>query len=94
MKAATAITNGTGDLSLILATPTGLSITQVNTFKKLHVQTMDLENRSASSVASLPDLKLLGVGSTSRVMDAESGEMLIRGYFELRDSTTLQCESI
>jgi len=78
------------DLCLILATASSISFTQVNTVKKLHVQTLDLEHRSASSVTSLPDMKLLGVGCTSRTMDPETGEMLIKGFFELRDSTTLQ----
>jgi len=56
------------------------------------VQTLDLQDRSPVKVVSLPDHKVIGVGSVSRKMDPETGDLVQKGYFELRDQTTLECE--
>ncbi len=75
----------------MLATPSGLSFSKVNSLKKLHVQTLDLKDRSASKLVSLPEHKLLGIGATNRTMDPQTGDVMQSGHFELRDETSLEC---
>lgn len=77
---------------LVLASPSGLSFVKVNNLKKLHVQTMDLGNRSANKVVSLTDSKLLALGATTRTTDIDTGDVFQTGHFELRDPSSLQRE--
>jgi DNA damage-binding protein 1 len=79
---------------LVLANPKGLSVTKINSLKKLSVQTFDLHDRSAGKLVSLDEQRLLGVGSTVRKMDDETGEVVQSGFFELRDPATLRCEFV
>lgn len=76
----------------MLAGATGLSFTTVTSLKKLSVQTLDLDERSPTKLVSLPEQKLLGVGSVSRRMNRETGDLIQRAQFELRDQSSLERE--
>ena len=76
--------------ALVLATSSGLSFTKVNSLKKLSVQTMDTGTRTTNKLISLNHHPLLALGSTSRLMDQQTGDVLQTSYFELRDQTTLE----
>jgi DNA damage-binding protein 1 len=79
-----------GEQALVLATPTGLSVSRVNSLKKLSVQTLDLKERSATKLAYAANT--LATGSVERSVDSQTGEIIQRGMIELRDATTLQRE--
>jgi len=80
-----------GEDCLVLASPSGITFTSVTSLKKLSVQTLDLRDRSPVKLVSLPDHKVVGSGSISRKMDPETGDLVQKGYFELREQTTLEC---
>jgi DNA damage-binding protein 1 len=86
----TSLTNGN---CLVFATPTGITFTDITSLKKLSVQTLDLEHRSPMKVVSLAHYKLLGIGSVSRKMDPDTGDIVQSSYFELRDPVTLERRS-
>ncbi|KAK4684331.1 hypothetical protein P7C73_g5851, partial [Tremellales sp. Uapishka_1] len=87
--AATSISTPALGNCLVLATPTGLSFAKINSLKKLHVQTLDLGEKSANRLVSFPEKKVLGMGIISRTMDERDGHVDQKGSFELRDSITL-----
>ncbi|WVQ95773.1 hypothetical protein IAU59_002872 [Kwoniella sp. CBS 9459] len=73
---------------LVLASATGLSFVKVNSLKKLHVQTLDLGDRSVSRVVALSD-KTLADGATVRTMDPQNGEVMQSSFLEIRDAASL-----
>lgn len=74
----------------MLATPTGLSVSRINSLKKLHVQTLDLGEKSVERLATMPDSNTLACGVVNRRLDPVSGDMVQKATFELRDATTLR----
>jgi DNA damage-binding protein 1 len=78
---------------LVLASPTGLTFYKVNSLKKLHVQTLDLMEKSVTRLAAVPDLGVLALGCVTRSMDPQTGEVAQKGNFEVRDDTNLKSES-
>ncbi|KAK8849708.1 hypothetical protein IAR55_005043 [Kwoniella newhampshirensis] len=89
ITSATAIRSATFGECLILASPIDLTFVKVNSLKKLYIQTLDLNDRSANKVVGLSDQKLLGIGATVRTMDSQTGEVLQSSFLEIRDSATL-----
>ncbi|WVW86882.1 hypothetical protein I302_108937 [Kwoniella bestiolae CBS 10118] len=73
---------------LVLASPTGISLTKINSLKKLSVQTLDLGDRSATKLIAYNE-DLLVDGVVVRTMDSQNGEVLQISSMELRDSNTL-----
>ncbi|ORX37687.1 CPSF A subunit region-domain-containing protein [Kockovaella imperatae] len=74
---------------IALASGTGLSFTRVNSLKKLSVSTMDTGDRTANKIISMTTQKLLALGTVSRVLESQTGDVLQSSYIELRDPTTL-----
>lgn len=87
-KDVSAAASAAGDL--ILASPTGASIVKVNSLKKLSVQTLDTQARSATRLAYLPDSQVLAAGSVSRRLDPQTGDVEQQGFLELRNPINLQ----
>lgn len=56
------------------------------------MQTLDLKAKSVTRLAAVPELGVLAVGTVTRSMDAQTGEVMQKGSFELRDDTTLKGE--
>jgi hypothetical protein len=56
------------------------------------VQTLDLKEKSVTRLAAVPELGILAVGTVTRSMDAQTGEVIQKGSFELRDDTALKGE--
>lgn len=81
-----------GDNAIVLATPTGLSLSTVNGLKKLHIQTLDTQYRSTSKLAYLPSYKVIASGAVERRIDQESGDYWQKAYIELRDPASLNGE--
>ena len=90
MTAAAAISSTSLGECIVLATSNAVSFVKVNNLKKLHVQTLDLKERSVGKLISVPEYKILGVGSTNRTMDSETGDVLQSGHFEIRDEASLK----
>lgn len=90
--AAATVTTSTLGNCVVLATPEGLCFSHLTSLKKLQVQTLDLYNTSPLRVAPVPDLKVMAVGTVTRTLDAETGEVLQASGIELRNHTTLDCE--
>ena len=80
-----------GEDCLVLASPSSIAFTSVASLKKLSVQTLDLQDRTPVKLVNLPNHKLIGLGSISRKMDPDTGDLVQKGYFELREQTTLEC---
>ncbi|OCF33570.1 hypothetical protein I316_04642 [Kwoniella heveanensis BCC8398] len=74
--------------ALVLAGATGLSFVRVNSLKRLHVQTLDLGDRSVSRIVALSE-NTLADGATVRTMDPQNGEVLQSSFLEIRDATSL-----
>ena len=75
---------------LALASATGLSFVKITSLKRLHVQTLDLRNRSAAKVVNLPEAKALAVGSAERELDRSTGDIRQTSFFELRDPSSFE----
>ncbi|WVF68077.1 hypothetical protein IAT40_002840 [Kwoniella sp. CBS 6097] len=88
INAATVVKSSMMGECLVLASGTGLSFVKVNSLKKLHVQTLDLGDRSVSRVVALSDQNLAD-GATVRTMDPQDGEVLQSSFLEIRDGTSL-----
>lgn len=78
---------------IVLASPTGLSISKVNGLKKLHIQTLDSEHRSVNKLVYLSSYKVMACGAVERHIDQETGDYWQKAYFELRDPTNLRGRS-
>jgi DNA damage-binding protein 1 len=77
---------------LVLATSQGLCFSRLTSLKTLHVQTLDLGSKSATRVATVPDMKLLAVGTVTQTLAQDTGDVLQVSGVEIRDSTTLKRE--
>ncbi|WWC95424.1 hypothetical protein V866_002287 [Kwoniella sp. B9012] len=86
--ASTSISSPTLGEVLILASSTGISLTKINSLKKLSVQTLDLGDRSATKLIAYNE-HLLVDGVIVKTMDSQNGEVLQISSMELRDSNTL-----
>ncbi|WVQ78968.1 hypothetical protein IAT38_001060 [Cryptococcus sp. DSM 104549] len=87
--AAAPIFSPSGTSLALFSRTSGLSFVKINSLKKLHVQTLDLGRRSAGKLANMDDLGVLGLGTTLRSLDQETGDVLQSSFVEIRDSTTL-----
>ncbi|OCF61827.1 hypothetical protein L486_01489 [Kwoniella mangroviensis CBS 10435] len=86
--ASTSISSPTHGEVLVLASSTGISLTKINSLKKLSVQTLDLGDRSATKLIAYNE-NLLVDGVIVKTMDSQNGEVLQINSMELRDSNTL-----
>lgn len=87
-KNITAATSMNGQL--VLASSTGITISSVNSLKKLSVQTMDLKEKSVTKLAYFEGI--LATGVVERNMSSVTGEIIQRAGLELRDATSLRGE--
>lgn len=93
VRAATSVTTASLGPCLALATKDGLCFSRLTSLKKLQVQTLDLGAKSATRLTTIPDLKMLAVGTVTRTLDAQTGDVLQVSGVEIRDPTTLERES-
>jgi DNA damage-binding protein 1 len=87
---AAAVATYNGPQALILATQTGLTISRVNSLKKLSMQTYETGELSATRLAYCPVHKMLAAGVIQRHMSRETGDVEQRASLELRDPVTMQ----
>lgn len=73
---------------LAMASASGLSFTKITSLKKLHVQTLDLGNRSAAKVVNLPEANALAVGAAERKLDRSTGDIRQTSFLELRERSS------
>lgn len=92
LVAAAAITTDQGS-SLLLATSTDLSISQVDGLKKLHIQTLDTGYKSASKLVWSSTHRAIAAGVVERTIDNVTGDYWQNAWVELRDQDSLQGES-
>lgn len=78
--------------AIVVATEEGLTFETVSSLKKLQVQTLDLGKKSATKLSVVPGLKVLAVGTVTRSLDSQTGDVLQSSSLEIRDPTTLECE--
>jgi hypothetical protein len=92
LVAAAAINTEKGQ-SLVLASPTELSISQVDGLKKLHIQTLDTGYKSASKIVWSSTHRAIAAGVIERTIDSITGDYWQNAWLELRDQDSLQGES-
>jgi hypothetical protein len=92
LVAAAAIVTEKGQ-SLVLASPTELSISQVDGLKKLHIQTLDTGYKSASKIVWSSTHRAIAAGVIERTIDSITGDYWQNAWLELRDQDSLQGES-
>jgi len=92
LVAAAAINTEKGQ-SLVLATPSELSISQVDGLKKLHIQTLDTGYKSASKLVWSSTYRAIATGVIERTIDSITGDYWQNAWLELRDQDSLQGES-
>ena len=93
LVAAAAIKTEQGQ-SLVLASPTDISISQVDGLKKLHIQTLDTEHKSASNLVWSSTYRAIAAGVVERTIDAVTGDYWQTAWVELRDQDSLQSKSV
>ena len=91
LVAAAAIISEKGP-SLVLATPSELSISQVDGLKKLHIQTLDTGYKSASKLVWSSTHRAIAAGVIERTIDSITGDYWQNAWLELRDQDSLQGE--
>jgi hypothetical protein len=76
--------------SLVMATPTELSISQVDGLKKLHIQTLDTGYKSAGKLVWLSTHRAIAAGVIERTIDPITGDYWQTAWVELRDQDSLK----
>lgn len=84
-------TDSLGDC-VALATPESLSFERLTSLKKLQVATLDTGDSSATRLAYVPHQNLLAVGSVTRSLDVETGDVFQASSVDLRHPITLDCK--
>ncbi|GMK54981.1 hypothetical protein CspeluHIS016_0200370 [Cutaneotrichosporon spelunceum] len=80
---------GLGDV-LVLATHEGITLERFTSLKKLQVLTRDTCDSSATRLAYVPQQDILAVGSVTRSLDAETGEIFQSSSLDLHHPATLE----
>lgn len=91
VAAATLSAPGLGDV-VALATPNGITFERVTSLKKLQVLTRDTGDSSATRLAYIPDQNILAVGSVTRSLDADTGDIFQASSLDLHHPSTLECK--
>jgi hypothetical protein len=89
LVAAASITTEKGQ-SLVLATPSESSISQVDGLKKMHIQTLDTGYKSASKLVWSSTHRAIAAGVIERTIDSITGNYWQNAWLELRDQDSLQ----
>jgi hypothetical protein len=84
---------GSHDTSLVLATPSELSVSKVDGLKQLHIQTLDTASKSACKLAWMSTHRAIAAGVVERTIDQASGDYWQNACIELRDQDSLECRS-
>lgn len=91
MAAASLTTPSLGSC-VALATPEGLTFERLTSLKKLQVVTLDTGDSSSTRLAHVPHQNLLAVGSITRTLDSDTGDIFQASSLDLRHPTTLDCK--
>ncbi|BEJ16509.1 hypothetical protein CspHIS471_0511140 [Cutaneotrichosporon sp. HIS471] len=80
---------GIGDV-LALATHQGITLERLTSLKKLQVLTRDTGDSSATRLAYVPQQNILAVGSVTRSLDPETGDIFQTSSLDLHHPATLE----
>lgn len=77
---------------IALATPHGITFERLTSLKKLQVLTRDMGDSSATRLAYVPHQNVLAVGSVTRSLDANTGNVFQASSLDLHHPATLECK--